>query len=167
MKNYLSLGLIGFILSAPIGKAETMQSGIRAQWATYIVVSTTMPREQIVSLAHEASLANAVMVLNGFTGKNNNFQDVQILIGEINAACCDKQRPSRWVIDPRIIQRYRIDAAPSFVIGRGESPRNEDFSLVTGDLDLANALKTFAQQSRISAVRQYATATYQRAFETR
>ncbi len=141
-----------------------MQDDIRAQWATYIVVSSTVPRDQLVSLAHDAGLAGAVMVLNGFPNKIINIQEVQIMISEINAACCDKAHPSRWVIDPKIAARYHVSAVPSFVIARGESARDEDFSVVTGDLDLPNALKSFAQRSGIYAIRQRAIAVYQHAF---
>jgi conjugal transfer pilus assembly protein TrbC len=150
-------------LTLSVANAESMQNDILAQWRTYVVVSSTLPRDQLVSLAHEASLANAVMVLNGFPNKNNSIPDTQRFISEVNSICCDK-RPSRWIIDPKISERYHVTAAPSFVIARGESGRNEDFSVISGDLDLANALKFFAQRSGSSAVRQHATVVYQRAF---
>jgi conjugal transfer pilus assembly protein TrbC len=144
--------------------AQTMQEEILAEWKTYIVVSSAMPREQLVSLAHEAGIANAVIVLNGFPGGDTNLQSSQKMITEINEACCDKQNPSRWIIEPRISRRYHITAAPSFVIARGESTRNEDFSVITGDIDLANALKYMAQRSGSAEIRRVAATTYQRTF---
>lgn len=145
---------------------STMKNDILARWTTFIVVSSTLPHDQLVSLAREASAANAVMVLNGFTNINNSIPDEQRFISEINAECCTEKRPSRWVINPKIIQRYRIAAAPSFVIARGESTRNEDFSVISGDIDLANALKSFAQKSGSLGVRQHARAVYQHTYAT-
>lgn len=162
-KLIFPFAVVAALAAFPVN-AQSMQSDIRAQWVTYIVVSSTLPHEQLVSLAHEASVAQAVMVLNGFPDKKNSIQEVQRMISEINMACCDKQRPSRWVIDPKIPMRYHVTAAPGFVIARGESMRNEDYSVMTGDSDLANALKTFAHRSASLAVRQHAITVYQRAF---
>jgi len=166
MNKYTLSLLVVFSLIAPSVNCQTMQSDMLAKWETYIVVSSTLPRDQIISLAREASLANSVMVLNGFISKDNNFQEVQKFVAEINQECCTKQHPSRWVIDPKIIERYHITVAPSFVIGLGSSKRNEDYSVVSGDLDLANALKLFAQRSGSNSVRQHASSVYQQAFAT-
>jgi len=152
--------------STSTATAQSMLSNIRSQWETYIVVSSAMPRDQLISLAKEASLADAVMVFNGFPNRKNSIPATQRMISEINLACCDKQHPSRWVIDPKIIGRYHILASPSFILAHGESTRNDDFSLITGDIDLANALKSFVQRSGSPAIRQRATAIYQRAFAT-
>ena len=160
------LGLSALAASVTNTQAQSMQEDIRAQWATYIVVSSSVPRDQLVSLAHDAGLAGAIIVLNGFPNKIISIHDVQIMISEINAACCDRANQSRWVIDPKIAERYHVSAVPSFVIARGESARDGDFSVITGDMDLANALKSFAQRSGIYAIRQRAMAVYQHAFVT-
>ncbi len=161
------IGLICFIVSAvPVANAQSMLLDMLAEWRIYIVVSSTLPRDQLIALAHEASIADAVLVLNGFPNSNNSFPNTQRWISDVNVACCDKRRPARLIIDPKISERYHITAAPSFIIARGESGRNEDFSVISGDLDLANALKSFAQRSGSSVVRQRATTVYQRAFVT-
>lgn len=159
-----NLALFVLLAVATAAGAQSMQNDILAQWKIYIVVSSAMPHEQLVALAHEAGLADAVMVLNGFPGEDASFQSAQKMIGEINEACCDKRHPSRWIVEPRISSRYRITAAPSFVIARGESTKNEDFSVLTGDFDLANALKVFVQRAGSAEIRRIAARSYQQTF---
>lgn len=123
-----------------------------------------MPMEILVSLAREAALANSIIVFNGFQDNTNNIQESQRMIAGINAACCNKNHTPGWVIDPLIVQRYHIKAAPSFVIAKGSSLSNEDYCVVSGDIDLSNALKLFAQKSKYKDIREQAKNIYQRAF---
>lgn len=146
--------------------ADSIVQDAMAKWQSYIVVSSNMPHTQLVSLAHEASISNTVMVLNGFTNKENSIPGVQQFISEINSECCEKRNVSRWIIDPKIAQRYHIKTAPTFLIARGESVNNEDYSLLSGDIDLANALKYFAQRSSSLQIRQQANHIYQNSYQS-
>ena len=143
--------------------AQSMLASMRGhEWATYIFVSTAMPRHALVELAREASLVGATLVLRGFAptlGKPVDFSGPQTTIAEINRQCCRDRGPG-WIVDPRLYERYRVQAVPAFVIARGEGSTPEDYSLVTGDMALANALKFIAQNSRLPAMRTQAAQIY-------
>jgi len=147
-------------------QCQSMAADITAHWVSYIVVSSSMPQRQIVDLARDAARSNSVMVLNGFIGSQNSLPEVQRYITEINRQCCTPQRPSRWVIDPKVVTRYGVKAAPTFILARGESMHPSDWSKVAGDLDLATALKMFAQKSSSAGIRQQATSLYNASYAT-
>ena len=146
-----------------------MADSIRSGWSTLIFVSTTTPRTSLVDLAREASRAGAVLVFRGFaedpayTDAPVNLQGLQMLVAEIDAQCCKGSKVT-WVVDPRIFDRYKVRAAPSFVIAWGDAARPQDYSLVSGDMALANALKTMAQRSALPGIRTRAAAVYAHAF---
>lgn len=157
------------ISSAPFtANAQPKLDEIRSPWRTYIVVSSHMPRDQLISLARDAGMAKAVMVFNGFPGdgKGNTsiFADAQKQFADLNQECCEKNQHPAWSIEPKIAERFHLTSAPSFVIAHTTSTNKGDFSVVAGDFDLPNALKYFAQKSAIAAVRRYAAITYQQAF---
>lgn len=147
-------------------QAQSMVESMRAGWSTYIFVSTTMPRLALVDLAREAAQAHATLVLRGFAtplGQPVDLPAMQRLIAEINTACCDK-RPVAWMVDPKLFDRYRVHAVPAFVLANGTSADGRSYSLVTGDMALANALKFFAQTSALPTVRDRAAALYALAY---
>lgn len=168
--------LLAFVCSviSDAAPAQTMLGSIRAGWSTYIFVSTGMPRDTLVALAREASAAGAVLVLRGFAEPAGgvsgvggtapiNLQSLQQLVAEVDAACCrDKQ--VAWMVDPKLFDRYRVAAAPSFCVAWGEGGGAQDFSIVSGDMALASALKFMAQQSTLPGIRKRAAAIYQDAF---
>lgn len=145
-------------------RSQTMAQDITAHWASYIVVSSALPQRQLVSLARDAAKSKSVMVLNGFVNGQNSIQEAQRFIAEINRQCCTVEQPSRWIIDPKLVARYGVQAAPTFILARGESLQPSAWSKVAGDLDLASALKTFAQRSRSADVRRQASALYTQSF---
>ena len=165
MKNKFLILLVLSLFNIANSYADSVIQDAMAKWQSYIVVSSNMPHSQLVSLAREASISNTVMVLNGFTNKENSIPGVQQFISEINSECCEKLNASRWIINPKIAQRYHISSAPTFLIARGESTANGDYSLLSGDFDLANALKYFAQHSNSSKIRQQATIIYQNSYQ--
>lgn len=141
-----------------------MAESIRAGWKTYIFVSSKMPRTSLVDLAAEASMANAVLILNGFEGRPGDMVGMQQFISEINNACCKSHKPA-WAIHPKLVDRYHVVAAPSFVVGYGELGTPNNYSLVAGDMTLANALKYMVKESKLDAVRKQADKVYAEAFE--
>jgi conjugal transfer pilus assembly protein TrbC len=166
LKTLAGIALAAGLAAAPAANAQGMVDSIRTGWSTYIFVSTTMPRLALVDLAREASQARATLVLRGFAtppGQPVDLPAMQRLIAEIDAACCDK-RPVAWMVDPKLFDRYRIRAVPSFVLADGTGADPRSYSLVTGDMALANALKFFAQTSALPAVRDRAAALYALAY---
>ena len=150
--------------------AGSMAESIRAGWSTYIFVSTGTPRASLVDLAHEASRARAVLVFRGFAqdpdappGAPVNLQGLQTFVAGIDAQCCRGARVS-WVVDPRLFDRYTVRAAPTFVVAWGDAARPQDYSLIAGDMALANALKSMAQHSALPGIRKRAAAVYTQAF---
>lgn len=125
-----------------------------------------MPRTSLVELASEATKAHALLVFNGFDDKYTNAASMQKLVAEINATCCGKNGAA-WTIHPKLFERYNVKAAPAFVIAHGTGNKPGDFSLVSGDMALANALKFFAQNSKIDSIRMRAGDVYRSAFGRR
>jgi type-F conjugative transfer system pilin assembly protein TrbC len=154
-------------LAAGSASAQTMLGSMRAGWSTYIFVATGMPRESLVALAREASASGAVLVFRGFAlpagaGPGTapiNLQALQSLVADVDAACCQGKKVA-WMVDPKLFDRYRVTAVPSFCVAWGEGGGAQDFSLVSGDMALANALKFMTQQSALPGIRKRAAALY-------
>lgn len=144
--------------------AQTLVESFRdPQWSTYIFVSSKMPRSSLIELAREATKAQALLVFNGFDDKEKNTASMQKLVAEINTACCGKNGAA-WSIHPKLFERYNVKVAPAFVIAHGTGNQPGDFSLVSGDMSLANALKFFAQDSKNNSIRTRAGDIYRSAF---
>ena len=151
----------------------SMADSMRAGWSTLIFVSTATPRASLVELAREASRAGAVLVFRGFAqeasqgqGTAVDLQGLQAFVAEIDAQCCkgSKASTATWIVDPRLFDRYKVRTAPTFVVAWGDAARPQDYSLITGDMALANALKSMAQQSALPGIRKRAAAVYAQAF---
>lgn len=142
---------------------ESMRDrGVASQPGGYVFVSQALSDTTLIPLARDAQRAGLTIVVNGFW---NDLATTRERVARINDACCGKNG-ARWQINPTLFQRYQVTAVPSFVLSVGAGAQAQDFSKVTGEMSVANALKYFAQQSRVPAVRRFATMTYTRAFAT-
>jgi conjugal transfer pilus assembly protein TrbC len=150
--------LAASIATAQEASAPLLQS-MTAPMNTFVFVSTDMPQQTLITLAKEASLAKAVIVLTGFGGPGKTLTSTQEFAAQINSICCSKH-PGRWIVDPVLTRRYQVKVAPTFVVARGSSDSPNDFSKVSGDISLAQALKVFAQNSKIGMIREYAKNSY-------
>lgn len=151
------------LLTTPYGYAENLYENMRQQARQdqpggYVFVSEHVPDATLIALARDARRARLTIVVNGFWG---DLGATRARIARINERCCAQQGAS-WQINPLLFQRYRVTAVPSFVIAVKAGTGIQDFSKVTGEMNVENALKFFAQQSRIAEVRKFATSTYQR-----
>jgi len=113
-----------------------------------IFVTLAMPEASLSALIAQAVRAHAVLVLRG--AKNGSVRQTleaaRKLIGT---------QPVAWQIDPPAFARYRITAAPTFVLTRtGAVPTacaedvclaDHDFAKVTGDVSLDYALEAIAR----------------------
>jgi conjugal transfer pilus assembly protein TrbC len=148
---------------------ESMAESMRKGWTTYIFVSSKMPRQSLVDLAREASQSGATLVLRGgqdTSGQAGNLFDtstIQQTIASINQACCGERAPG-WILDPVLVDRYRVTAAPTFVIAWSTGNAANQFTSVSGDMSLANALKFVAQGSSLASMRERAKALYAASF---
>lgn len=152
------------MMTVPAWSQSTEESS-RSGWATYIFVSSSMPRTSLVQLGHDAMVSGATLVLAGFTGTAGDIQAVQRFVADIDKACCGERRVN-WIIDPKLFDRYKVHAVPAFVAGHGTGADTGDFSMVYGDMTLGNALKFFTQESHLEGVRQYAAELYKRSFSS-
>lgn len=155
----LTLGAASMGASADTSLVDAMT----ARWNTFIFISTQMPRQSLLELSREASQAHAVIVLTGFGGPGNTLTSTQKFAADVNAICCGKQ-PARWIIDPNLTKRYGVTAAPTFVVGHGSSDNPGEFSKVSGEMSLAQALKFIAQDSRLVSASEYAKRVYYDAY---
>jgi type-F conjugative transfer system pilin assembly protein TrbC len=126
----------------------------------YIFVSSATPRESLVSLAKEASVSGIPIIVNGL-GKHLDIPKGQSFANEINRACCSRGPISTWYAHPELFQRFQIKEVPAFVIVHSDG---KEFSKVSGDMALGNALKFFAKDSQHADIRAYASSVYQRTF---
>jgi conjugal transfer pilus assembly protein TrbC len=146
-------------------KAQSLFESMReatgaAQPGGYVFVSERVNDTSLIPLARDAQRAGLTIVLNGFWGDINATRQ---RVARINEACCGEAGP-RWQINPLLFQRYQVTTVPSFVLAVGPGAGPHDFSRVTGEMSVSNALKTFAQESKLPAVRHYARMTYTKAF---
>jgi conjugal transfer pilus assembly protein TrbC len=138
------------------------QTGPAAQPGGFVFVSDRLSDTTLVPLARDARRAGMTLVVNGFWGDLNATRQ---RVAAINEACCGKNGP-HWQVNPLLFQRYQVKAVPSFVVAVGPGNGAQEYSKVTGEMSVANALKFFGQQSRIEPVRRFASAAYTRAFAT-
>lgn len=132
----------------------------------YVFVSPTMPDASLIALARDARKAGMTLVLNGFYEDGRGGLDAtRRKIAAINSACC-ANAGAHWQVNPLLFQRYGVKATPSFVIAKGTGTGAGDFSKVAGEMSVANALKFFGQESRVSDIRDKARDIYTRAFST-
>lgn len=162
MKKLLALLTLAAACTSAHADATLLQT-MTARWNTFIFVSTQMPRQSLIELAREASMAHAVIVLTGFGGPGETLTSTQAFAAEINNVCCQKQ-PARWLIDPVLTKRYHVTAAPTFVIGHGSSDNPGEYSKVSGDMSLSQALKFFAQDSQLVSASDFAKRVYYSAY---
>ena len=101
--------------------------------------------------------------MNGFGKSVKDLQATQKWVAEINQTCCQKRKVN-WIIDPKLFDRYHVTVAPSFVLGFGTSAKEGDYSLVAGDMTLANALKFFNKESKIEKIREEARHVYNKTY---
>lgn len=157
--------LLALLLASTCSFADSMFKDMTQSHTLYVIVSSAMPRNILLGHVKEASQTGAVLVLNGFVSSDNSFVDVQKFIAMMNKDCCDQKRQPRWIMNPVLLANYKIKTAPTFLIAKSDNSMDESsFSLITGDMDMANVLKTFAQKSKSPQIRDFAIQTYNRAY---
>jgi hypothetical protein len=68
------------------------------------------------------------------------------------------------MVDPKLYDRYRVKAVPAFALAMGTGDNPSDYSVVSGDMALGNALKFFAKESALPAVRAQAARVYAKTY---
>ena len=133
-------------------------------WRTYIFVSTSMPRRNLVALARDSATTKAILVFRGgFEAKTGGLEKLQRLALDITSECCGNKEVA-WEINPKLFDTFKVSAAPTFVIVQGVGTDPKSYSMVSGDMESPNALKFFAQNSVIPELRSRAKDLYQAAF---
>lgn len=143
--------------------AQGLSSQIISPWHISVFVSTNMPKDQLVNLARQAKTTKAAMLLSGFPSSQPTISGAKAFISEINVTCCSGNGPA-WYIDPAPFKQFNITAIPSFVLSKGRAASTNSFSKVSGDMDIGNALKFFAQESKLDPVRVAARELYSTSF---
>lgn len=132
----------------------------------YVFVSGSMPDSSLIALARDARAVGMSLVLNGYIQDGpNGLEATKRRIAAINSACC-ANAGAHWQINPLLFQRYDIKAVPAFVIARGTGNGPADFSKITGEMSVPNALKFFGQTSKLPEVKSKANSIYVKAFST-
>jgi conjugal transfer pilus assembly protein TrbC len=165
----LAAALSAACASIPV-KAESLFDEMRNPNANglsgYVLVSAYMPEATLIALARDARRTGMMMVVNGYAQPGpGGLAAMQARVAAINTACCGKSG-AHWQVNPLLFERYKVAAVPAFVIARGAGGLPGDYSKVSGEMGVANALKFFAQQSQQPDIRRKATEIYTRAFST-
>lgn len=166
MTRFVYAAALALATGANAAASTDMLDSIRAKnkWNTYIFVSTSMPRSSLKELAYEASLSKATLVLNGWDPRKD-LRSVQQLANEINKECCVKN-PASWIVNPKLFSTFKVKSTPTFVIAQDGDLSEAGYGLVAGDMALANALKTFYQQSKYKPIRDQAQLVYNKSFRS-
>jgi len=149
------------LLATAAAPAQTLLESMHpVQWKTIIFVSTKMPRESLLSLARQAQQVRATLVLNGFEAGHVGIGEAQQWVGQVNRDCCGPSGGAAFEIDPKKFQQYAIKSVPTFVLTPFDAALPEQWTKVSGDMDLGNAFKFFASQSQLKGAQQYAIFQY-------
>ena len=168
MNKFLPIALV-FIWNLSWGQntPTSMAESMRAQqkWAAYIMVSTKMSDEQLMALAIDAAKARVPLIFKGVSSRVNSFQleSTRNRIIRLNQICCEHQRVV-WASYPQLFDRYKAAVVPAFVVAKGTSAMASDYVLVSGDLDLATALKKIAAGTKNAEARKFAETLYYKAY---
>ena len=135
------------------------ESGLRG----YIFVSSQMSDTSLIAYAGDASRSGMTLVLNGYVDESpKGLLHTQQKVQEINRACCGEKGGAHWQINPPLYDLYQVKTVPTFVIAKGESKNPNDFSKVSGEMSVANALKYFYQRSSIPEIKAESARVYKR-----
>lgn len=133
---------------------------------SYVFVSTKLPDATLIALARDAQRSGSTLVLNGYmTAGATGMKDTTRRVLEISRICCGEKVP-HWQVNPLLFQRYRVATVPAFVLAKGTGTNHADYTKVTGEMGLSNALKFVAQESKNADLVKAATAIYTRSYAT-
>jgi conjugal transfer pilus assembly protein TrbC len=143
-------------MCAQIAQCQTLSESILARWQTYIFVSTEMPRSQLETLARDSLNTRTTLVFNGF-GRGGQAA-IQNYVFQVNQSCCLGK--ASFAIDPVLTSKYKVTSVPTFLLAVGTSTLPTEYSMMSGDMQWANAIKYWAQESKSAQIRQEATHLY-------
>lgn len=159
---------VSLLFSPAVGRNETLFEAMRNMDNTgisgYIFVSSRLSETTLIALARDARRTGMGLVLNGYVKDGAGGLDAtKAFVNKINNACCGKAG-ANWQINPTLYDRYKVLRTPTFVIATGTGGADGDYSKVTGEMSVSNALKFIAQESNIKVVREKAGDVYRSAY---
>ena len=137
-----------FLLVFKLSFAQSLSESIYGQWQTYILVSTQMPRGVLEGLARDSLDSGTRLVFRG-CGEGGQ-KALEKYVQQVNQHCCASE--ALFSVDPLIFERYKVKTAPSFLIAKGSSVEPAEFSLIQGEMEWANALRIWRQNSTVLGV---------------
>ncbi len=165
MNTKIAIAILSNLVTFAATAQSLAESFKPSTWATYVFVSTAMPKNLLMQLAREASITKSTLVLRGFDQKTGSLNSAKEFVAEINATCCGNNPPS-WTIHPKLYETFGVKFTPAFVLAKGNNFSASDFVLISGDIGLPNALKFFAQRSANFEIRSKASEIYTKSFST-
>ena len=152
-KKSLLIAFAYLVFTIRLVNAQSLSESILAKWQSYIFVSTLMPRSELETLAIDSLSTRTTLLFNGF-GKEGQSA-LQKYVYQVNQSCCGGK--ASFAIDPLIFSKYKVVSAPTFLIAKGSSTLNNEFSIISGNMEWSNALKYWAQDSQVLQIRVEAT----------
>lgn len=118
------------------------------QVRSYLMVSSHIPREDLVGLAQSAAVAGIPLVFNGVMNDANaktlDLSATQAWVMNLKSECCANSNLTTF-IDPPLFTQFKVTSVPVLVIARGD-----EFTKIAGVAPLSEALKQVAQRSKIA-----------------
>lgn len=118
----------------------------------YVLISFSMPKNEIESLILEANKIGAIVSVRGFI--NNSFEETIIKLKEIA-----KQNIGGVTIDPTLFTRFNVDVVPTFILPISDFPVCEksgclppDYIKATGSSSIKYFLNLVSNNNSIYSV---------------
>lgn len=93
-------------------------------YALLVFVSTSMPREALNRIGHDAARVGAVMVLRGLRGQLGTKQALSQTMPYLEGAA---RAGASIQIDPRLFKKYDVQQVPAYVLAVSEEECGNDY----------------------------------------
>lgn len=152
LQSMRAIAAVFLLCTATCGYAQGAKDPLERMTASgqvrsYLMVSSHIPREDLVGLAQSAAVAGIPLVFNGVINephaKTLDLGVTQAWVMSLKSECCANLNLTTF-IDPPLFTQFKVTSVPVLVIARGD-----EFTKIAGVAPLSEVLKQVAQRSKI------------------
>ena len=126
----------------------------------YLFVSFSMSDQDLIELSAQAQIVKMTLVISGFDEHSTDgLEHTKLRISQINHSCCENKGPV-WMIYPQLFERFNIKTVPSFVISKNSNDNIPEFTKISGEMSVQNALKYIYAGTNYSLIKKQAKISY-------
>lgn len=126
----------------------------------YLFVSISMRDQDLIELSAQAQVVKMTVVIAGFVDNSSEaLEHTKLRISQINSSCCANKGPV-WMIHPQLFERFSIKSVPTFVISKNSNDKTPEFTKVSGEMSVQNALKFIYAGTNDASIKQQAKMSY-------